>query len=160
MCDKVCKSKGGLTRHKRSKHADVNGESSAAASPNSTIIDSDKVRALISKIGQYLNDEKIYKECDIEALKKLEPSESFVKFVNGVLSKFKRRKNHNKLLKEFYGKTNANWEEYFPSKNRKIVFLMLIHLPERLVNFVEESLTENVEVKFYICFNLTFHSNK
>ena len=66
--------------------------------------------------------------------------------MNGVLSKFKRRKNHNKLLKEFYGETNANWEEYFPSKDRKIVFLMLIHLPERLVNFVEESLAENVEV--------------
>ena len=119
----------------------MNGESSAAASPNSTIIDSDKVRALISKIGQYLKDEKIYKECDIEVVKKLEPSESFVKFVNGVLSKFEWRKNHNKLLKEFYGKTNANWEECFPSKDRKIVFLMLTHLPERLVNFVEESLS-------------------
>lgn len=28
----------------------------------------------------------------------LEPSESFVNFLNGVLSKFMRRKNHNKLL--------------------------------------------------------------
>ena len=140
----MCKSKGGLTRHKRSKHPDENGESSA--SPNSTIIDSDKVCALISNIGQYLGDEKIYKESDIEAVKKLEPSETFVKFRNGVLSKFMTRKNHNKLLKEFYGKTNANWDEYFPSNNRKIVFLMFIHLPERLVNFVEESLAENVEV--------------
>ena len=90
---------------------------------------------------------KIYKENDIEAVKKLKPSETFVKSsLNGVLSKFMRRKNHVKLLKEFYGKTNSNWDEYFPLNGRKIVFLMLIHLPERLVNFVEESLAENVQV--------------
>ena len=96
----MCKSKG-LTRNKRSKHPDKNGESSAAVLPNSTIIDSDKVCALISNIGQYLGDEKIYKESDIEAVKKLEPSETFVKFLNSGLSRFMRRKNHNKLLKEF-----------------------------------------------------------
>lgn len=31
-------------------------------------------------------------------------------------------------------------------KTVRAVFLMLIHLPERVVNFVEESLTENVQV--------------
>ena len=142
----MCKSKGGLTRHKQSKHPDENGESSVAVSANSTIIDSDKVHALMSNTGQYLGNEKIYKQSDTEAVKKLEPSETFAKFLNGILSKFMRRKNHSKLLKEFYGKTNTNWEEYFPSNDQKIVFLMFIHLPGCLVNLIEESLAENVEV--------------
>ena len=79
----MCKSKGGLTRHKRNIHPGENGEGSAAVSPNSSIIDSDKFRALISNIAQYLSNERVYKENDVEAVKKLERSETFVKFLNG-----------------------------------------------------------------------------
>ena len=93
----VCKSKSGRTRHKRSKHPDENCESSAAVPPNSTIT-SDKVCGLICDIGQYLTDENIYKEDHVEAVKKLKPSESFIKFLAGVLLKFKRQKNHNNFM--------------------------------------------------------------
>jgi hypothetical protein len=76
-----------------------------------------------------LTDEKLYKKEDIAEVLKLQPTDSFVKFLNSILSKFKNRKNHNKLLQQFYGKTNAHWEEYFhPRKAQKIVFLMLIAL--------------------------------
>ena len=77
------------------------------------IVSSEKVEALISDIGQHLTDEKLYKKEHIAKVLKLKSSESFVKFLNNILSKFKRRKNHNKLLEQFYGKTTAHWEEYF-----------------------------------------------
>ncbi|CAB4036894.1 Hypothetical predicted protein, partial [Paramuricea clavata] len=99
-----------------------------------------KVKELIGDIGKHLTDEKLYKKEDIAEVLNLQPTDSFVKFLNSILSKFKNRKNHNKLLQQFYGKTNAYWEEYFhPCKAQKIVFLMLIHLPERLVAFLEDS---------------------
>ena len=70
---------------------------------------------------------------------KLKPSDSFVNFINQLLTKFKRKRNQDKLLKEFYGGTNSNWKEYFhPCKEKKVVFLMLIHLPERLIGFLEQ----------------------
>ena len=104
------------------------------------IFSSKKVEALISDIGQHLTDEKLYKKERIAEVLKLKPSESFVKFLNNILSKFKRQKNHNKLLEQFYGKTTAHWEEYFnPCKDQQIVFLMLIYLPEHLVAFLENS---------------------
>ena len=44
-----------------------------------------------------------------------------------------------KLLKEFYGGTSSNWKEYFhPYEEKKVVFLMLIHLPKRLIGFLEQ----------------------
>ena len=140
FCDKVCKSKGGLTRHRRSKHTAEQGQSSRAVPEPLQVVSSEKVKELIGDIGKHLTDEKLYKKEDIAEVLKLQPTDSFVKFPNSILSKFKNRKNHNKLLQQFYGKTNAHWEEYFhPCKAQKIVFLMLIHLPERLVAFLEDS---------------------
>ena len=140
FCSKVCKSKGGLTRHRNSKHPSEQGQSSRAVPQPTQIVSSEKVRAFIGDIGQHLTDEKLHKKEYIAEVSKLHPSDSFVQFLNTILSKFKRRKNHNKLLEQFYGKTTAHWKEYFnPCKDQKIVFLMLIHLPERLVSFLEDS---------------------
>ena len=75
-----------------------------------------------------------YKEEHTAEIIKLKPSDSFVTFI-----KFKRKRNQDKLLKEFYGGTNSNWKEYFhPCKEKKVVFLMLIDLPERLIGFLEQ----------------------
>ena len=66
---------------------------------------------------------------------------------------FERKRSHDKCLKEFYGKTNSNWKEYFhPYGDKKIVFLMLIHLPERLIGILEQADQEssNPEVLIFI----------
>ena len=94
---------------------------------------------LIRNIGKHLVDEKLFKEEHTAEIFKLKPSYSFLTFINQLLSKFKRKRNQDKLLKEFYGNTNLNWEEYFhPYKERKVVTLMLIHLPECLIGFLEQ----------------------
>ena len=93
---------------------------------------------LICDICRHLIDEKLYKEEHTSEVFKLQPSDSFVSFINQLLLKFNRKKNQDKFLKEFYGKTNSNWKEYFhPYGEKKIVFLMLIHLPERLIGFLK-----------------------
>jgi hypothetical protein len=84
----------------------------------------DKTRDIIRDIGRYLADEKLYKPEQAAEVFKLEPSETFVKFLNDLL---------------LYGNTNANWHEYFhPYPDKKMVFLMLIHLPERLLICIEQ----------------------
>ena len=69
--------------------------------------------SLIRDIGRYLGDEKLYKEEHIAEVFKLQPSDLFVRVLNELLLKFKRKRSHDKFLKEFYGKTNSNWKEYF-----------------------------------------------
>ena len=108
----------------------------------------ENIARLIRDIGKHLVDEKLYKEEHTAEVFKLQPSGSFVTFINQLLSKFKRKKNQDKFLKEFYGSTNANWEEYFhPYEEKKVVFLMLIHLPERLIGFLEKDVKGASEVK-------------
>lgn len=94
--------------------------------------------SLIRDIGRYLTDEKIYKQEQITEIFNLQPSDSFIAAMDKLLSKFQSKKNQDKFLQEFYGMTKANWEEFFhPCTDPKVVFLMLIHLPERLLGFLE-----------------------
>ncbi len=84
-------------------------------------------------------NEKLYKKEQTAQIFKLYASESFVSFVNQSLLKLKRNRNQDKFLKEFYGNAYANWDEYFHLYGEQnMVFLMLIHLPQHLVGFLEK----------------------
>ena len=106
----MCKSKGGLTKHQRSEFAAELGECSSS-SEDVIIVTKEKMASLIPDIGRYLVDEKLYKKEHSAEVFKLEPSDSFVSFINQLLLKYKRKKNQDKFLKEFYGNTNSNWKE-------------------------------------------------
>lgn len=131
--------------------ADVGEGASSTSSENIECISLEKISSIIRDIGRFLADEKIYKEEQIAEVFKLQPSDSFVKNISSLLLKFKRKKSQDKFLKEFYGTTNANWKEYFhPYNDKKIVFLMLIHLPERLIGLLEHGGQEISESEVYI----------
>ena len=98
------------------------------------------IQSVIRDIGRYLSDENIFKKEQITEVFNLQPSDSFLAAMNKLLSKFKLKKNQDKLLQEFYGLANANWKEYFhPCSDPKVVFPMLMHLPERLIRFLEQA---------------------
>lgn len=114
-------------------------ELGASSTSRNDVISMDKVKDIIRDIGRYLTDEKLYKPEQAAEVFKLEPSESFVTFLNDLLLKLKRKKSKDKFLKEFYGTTNLRWQEYFhPYPDKRMVFLMLIHLPERLLICIEQ----------------------
>ena len=115
------------------------GESSSSSKLDENVISMENICSIICDIGRHLVDEKLYKKERTAEIFKLHPSESFVSFVNQSLLKFKRKRNQHKFLKEFYGNSYANWKEYFhPYGEQKMVFLMLIHLPQRLIGFLEK----------------------
>ena len=59
--------------------------------------------------------------------------------MNALLHKFHRKKDRDKLMQEYYGKIYASWTEYFhPCKDQKVVFLMLMSLPERLIILTQD----------------------
>jgi hypothetical protein len=128
-----------LTKHQRSKHVGQLGESSSSSKLDKNFISMENICSIIRDIGRHLVDEKLYKKERTPEIFKLHPSESFVSFVNQSLLKFKRKRNQDKFLKEFFGNSYANWKEYFhPYGEQKMVFLMLIHLPQRLIGFLEK----------------------
>ena len=80
------------------------------SSDNSVSIALKDIKSVIRDIGRYLSDENIYKKEQITEIFKLQPSDSFLAAMNKLLSKFKLKKNQDKLLQECYGLANANWK--------------------------------------------------
>lgn len=101
VCRNICKSRDGLTRNQRSQHSAEQSESSTAIPEAMQIISTENVKELIGNIGQHLTDKKLYNKQDIVDVLTLVPSESFVKFLKCILSKFQRQKNDNKLFQQF-----------------------------------------------------------
>ena len=61
ICKKVCKSKGGLTKHQRSKHAEQLGESSSSSMLAENVVSVENIRTIIRDIGRHLVDENFIK---------------------------------------------------------------------------------------------------
>ena len=140
-CSKVCKSKGGRTKHTRRKHSQshveagkAEGESKIEKKQIPSFATQEKVLSLFREIGKGLTDENIYPSKQVAAVLALHPSKSFIQDVNALLHKFHRKKDRDKFMQQYYGKMYASWKEYFhPCEDQKVVFLMLINLPERLI---------------------------
>ena len=90
-CPKICKSKGGRTKHRRSKHVDEM-EDGSCLSDISVSIAFEDIQSVIRDIGRYLSDENIYKKEQITEVFNQQPSDSFLAAMNKPLSKFKLKK--------------------------------------------------------------------
>ncbi|CAB4024403.1 hypothetical protein AWC38_SpisGene12476, partial [Paramuricea clavata] len=131
-CPKVCKSKGGLTRHRRSKHPDK--EELTVATINIPPINMEIIAKIISETVEKLREENIYPKEILDIISKLKPSESFLKFITKVFRLFCRKLNQDRMLALFYGEIIKDWRVYFPPcDNQKAINILLIHLPQKLV---------------------------
>ena len=89
------------------------------------------------KIAKSLTDEKIYPETYVTPVFDLKPSKSFIENVNGLLHKFHRKNDRDRFMKDYFGTMYRSWKEYFhPFSDQKVVFLMLVNLPERLITLI------------------------
>jgi hypothetical protein len=158
----VCKSKGGLTKHFRSKHLAVNtGSNTDKATKKAKkqipcYVTEEKILSIIREIGKFLTDEKIYPKKLVAEVFNMQPSKSFVDDINALLDKFHRKNDRDRFMKEYYGKMYGSWKEYFhPFSNHKVVFMMLVNLPERLITLLQDSQVTNEDTvsKNYYCIN-------
>lgn len=137
QCNKVCKSKGGLTNHTRRMHEDQDRDGSSKI-PSLT---SQAVDNMLADIMQNITESKLYPETILaKASEVFPPSPHFYESLAKLFSTFAKELSLDKLMKQFYGEMYDNWKTYFPSsEDGKYVFLLLIHLPEKLVAFQKTS---------------------
>ena len=73
MCEKICKSKGGLTKHKNSKHVDDNVSTSEGSNAP---LDKDTVNSIVDTIKQTIIDEKLYGDAIEASIKNVTATEA------------------------------------------------------------------------------------
>ena len=132
VCSKVCKSKGGLTRHYNSKHA---GDSSAKGhDENITMLSLDQsiVDGFVETIKTRIIEEDLYGEEINLALKKVTSTPKLYQALSPLYQTFCKKKNQDDLLKVFYGLVPRSCE-LLNCNDFRIANLIMIQLPDFLV---------------------------
>ena len=97
-CDKICKSKGGLTRHSNSKHR---GESVDSGSRVNTGLCQATMASIVETIKNNIIQENIYGDEINTSLKTVSAGEALFKAILPLYKTFITKKNQDKLLEDF-----------------------------------------------------------
>ena len=99
QCDKVCKSKGGLTRHTKSKH--IEGEQLDCESR--AVLCEDTVTSFVESIKVKLREDNFYETVVNVGLATVSTTVALLDALLPLYKTFCHKKNQDKLLESFYG---------------------------------------------------------
>ena len=136
-CTKICKSKGGLTKHKNSKHRDVTDIPSSAtkSAEQETRLSEENLASIVEDVkGKLIKDDLFGPDIN-SAIKKALSSKALFDAVSPIYNKFCRKKNQDKMLEDFYGLLPINPSTFLHCTDANVANLIMIEIPDRLVGF-------------------------
>ena len=131
-CGKICKSKGGLTKHTNSKHAEPK------TADETCNLDKDTVDGFVEAIKARIIDEGLYDNATTIVLKDVTTTKALFTAVRPIYETFCKKKNQDKLLETFYGLIPRS-QELLKCDDYRIANLVLIQLPDFLLGFYKSS---------------------
>ena len=134
-CEKVFKSKGGLTRHMSSKHV-MKGNLADATDQTSIVeqLDQDAIYGFVEAIKSRIIDEGLYSSDTNKSLGNVTSTKALFEAVLPMYQTSAKKKNQDKLLESFYSLIPRSCK-LLRCKDYKIVNLVMIQLPDFLVSF-------------------------
>ena len=138
QCDKVCKSKGSLTRHFNSKHGQVPVEQSLILKSFSF----ETVASIIESIKTKITKEKLYGLEMCTAIEKATATKALFDALHLLFVTFCKKKNQDKLVKSFFALIRRSCD-LLNCKDYKVSNLIMIHVPDHLVGFYRTSSKEH-----------------
>ena len=128
-CNKVCKSKGGLTRHVNSKHRDKGYKASNSDIPALT---KDGLCSIINKIKLNVRNEGYWDQQITSDLEKIASNDSLFDAVQPIYQRFCIKQNQDKFLTEFYALIPTS-SGILNSENQPLCSLVMISMTDHLV---------------------------
>lgn len=138
VCDKICKSKGGLTKHTNSRHR---SETDQACE---THLCKDTVSSIVESIKTNLIEENLYGAEINASLTTVSSSEALFAALLPLYETFCRKTNQDKLLESFYGLIPRSCE-LLNCQDFRAANLIMIHLPDHLVGFYNVDQTRQAQ---------------
>lgn len=135
-CNKVCKSKGGLTRHTNSKHSEA--VPAGAVETNATPLCEDTVASIVESVKTKHIEEDLYGTETNAGLTNVSSSENLFQALLLLYNTFSRKKNQDKLLQSFYGLIPCSCE-LLNCQDYRTANLVMIEIPDHLVGFYNVS---------------------
>ncbi len=132
ICSKVCKSKGGLTRHHNSKHAEFTSGKCHEENVPGMALDPSTTDGFVETIKTRIIEENLYgKEINL-ALQKIKSMPKLYQSLLPIYQTFCWKKNQDNLLKVFYGLIPQSCN-LLNCDDFRVANLIMIQLPDFLV---------------------------
>ena len=133
ICDKICKSKGGLTRHKNAKHgnrstADKDNVSSSNISPTK-----EDLKSIVDKVKKKIKDDTFWDSEMTSNMASVTSNDSLYNEILPIYERFRRKLNQDSFLTDFY-ELIPNSSCLLQSENEQLCSLIMILIPDHLVS--------------------------
>ena len=132
-CDKICKSKGGLTRHKNAKHAwkrSTAGKDNVSSS--NTSLTKEDLKSIVDKVRKKIKDDTFWDSEMPSNMASITSNDSLYNKILPIYERFRRKLNHDSFLTDFY--------ELIPNSScllqsdEQLCSLIMILIPDHLVS--------------------------
>ena len=137
QCKKIYKSKGGLTRHTRSKHPEDK------QTKTRVVLTKEALASVVESVKVKLREDNLYGTEIMDSVATVSSTDSLFDALFPLYTTFCRKNDQDKLLECFYGLIPCSCE-LLNCKNYKFANLVFIHIPEHLVRFYNTN-TSNEE---------------
>ena len=128
-CDKICKSKGGLTRHKNAKH----GNKTTAGKENvSSSLTKEELKSIVDKVKTKIKDDGFWDSEMTSNIASITSNDSLYDTILPIYEQFCQKLNQDSFLTDFY-ELIPNSSCLLQSENQQLCSLIMISIPDHLV---------------------------
>lgn len=132
-CDKICKSKGGLTRHKNTKHGNKTTVGKENVFSSKISLTKDKLNSIVDKVKKKIKDDAFWDSEMTSNIESIASNDSLYNSLLPIYERFCRKLDQDSFLTDFY-ELIPNSSCIFQSENQQLCSLIMISLPDHLVS--------------------------
>jgi uncharacterized C2H2 Zn-finger protein len=139
-CEKVCKSKGGLTRHVNAKH----GNKSTKGHDNIPSLTKEDLHFIVNKVKTKITEDGFWDSEMTSKMASVTSNDALYDHILPIYQQFCRKKNQDKFIMDFY-ELIPNSSGLLKCENQQLCSLIMISIPDHLVSFFKKGVTSEQE---------------
>jgi uncharacterized C2H2 Zn-finger protein len=132
-CDKICKSKGGLTRHKNAKHGNKSTAEKENVASSKTSLTKEELKSIVDKVKTKIKDDAFWDSEMTSNMASITSNDSLYDNILPIYERFCRKLNQDLFLTDFY-ELIPNSCCLLQSENQQLCSLIMILIPDHLVS--------------------------
>ena len=141
-CDKVCRSKAGLTRHVNAKHGDkASAKVKEALSPSIAALTEEELASIVDKIKAKIIKDGFWDSEMTTNLIEVNSTKALFNHILPIYQRFCRKRNQDTFLMDFYELIPKS-SVLLECDNQQVCSLIMISIPNHLVSLFKKSQQE------------------
>ena len=132
-CDKICKSKGGLTRHKNAKHGNRSTVGKDNVSSSNISLTKEDLKSIVDKVKKKIKDDTFWDSEMTSNMASVTSNDSLYNEILPIYERLRRKLNQDSFLTDFY-ELIPNSSCLLESENEQLCGHIMILIPDHLVS--------------------------